>query len=136
MNITPEEFLKEIKNGKSEKDLNRLENPYFDNNDIKNLIRYGHTLNSAKEYLSTDFTNGFTICKNCGSFYHLGKGFTKHLSNGCVNCEGTEKHYTYWHKGNNEPNYKTSPRLMCIMFDDGMHYIKDKLQINHFKNLL
>jgi len=136
MNITPEVFLAELKNGnKSEHDLNRLENPYISHAEVTKLIRYGHTLESAKDHLSTDYSNGFTICSSCGSYYHLGKGFTKHLSKGCLHCE-PEKHNVYYHHGNNEVNYKTSPRYMSIMFDNGIHYCKDKLQIEKFKSIV
>lgn len=138
MNITPEQFLQSLKEGKTEKELNLTESLYIDTAELKKLTskRYGHTIQSATEHLQTDYSNGFTICGTCGSYYDLGKGFTKHLSNGCLHCEGQEKHTTYYHKGNNERNYKTEPRWMSQMFDDGMHYCKDKLQIEKFCNLI
>lgn len=138
MKLTPEQFINEILSGKSEYDLNRTESMYVDPIKFKKLTskRYGHTLQSAKDHLTTDYTDGFTICANCGSYYHLGNGFTKHLSNGCLHCEGESKHNTYWHHGNNERNYKTNPRWMAQMFDDGMHYCKDELEIEKYKYLV
>jgi len=135
MKITPNEFLQSLIEGKNENDLNKTESLYVDPIELKKLTskRYGHTTESATKHLQTDYSNGFTICANCGSYYDLGKGFTKHLSNGCLHCEGEAKHHTYYHQGNNERDYKTSPRFMAVMFDDGMHYCKDKLQIEMFK---
>lgn len=136
MNITPIEFIESLQNGSKESDLNKNESDYIDMAELKKLTskRYGHTWQSAKDHLLTDYSNGFTICGKCGSYYDLGPGFTKHLSNGCLHCEGESKHYTYFHKGNNEWNYKTSPRWMSQIFDDGMHYCKDKLVIGKFKD--
>lgn len=135
MNITPIEFLESLIKGISESELNKNESDYIDMAELKKLIskRYGHSYESATNHLLTDYSNGFTICGKCGSYYPLGKGFTKHLSNGCLHCEGEIKHYTYFHKGNNEIDYKTDPRYMSQMFDDGMHYCKDKLVIEKFK---
>lgn len=136
MKLTPEQFIERILSGENEKDLNRKESNYIDQKELKRLTSkaFGHTYESAKNILLTDYSDGFTICKCCGSYYHLGKGFTKHLSNGCLNCEGTEKHYTYYHHGNNERNYKSNPRWMSQMFDDGMHYCKDDLEIEKYKS--
>lgn len=138
MNITPEEFLSALQSGKTERELNLTESLYVDRKELEKLMskKYGHSLQSATDHLQTDYTNGFTICAKCGSYYHLGNGFTKHLSNGCLHCEGETKHMVYWHKGNNERNYKSDPRYMSVMFDDGMHYKKDNLQIEKFCNLI
>lgn len=94
MNITPEEFIALLNEGKTEKELNKKEGPFIDPAEIKKLTseKYGHTVESATDFLTTDYSNGFTICKKCGSFFHLGEGFTKHLSNGCLHCEGEGKH--------------------------------------------
>jgi hypothetical protein len=137
MNLTPQEFIKRIIAGESERELNKLENPMIDTKEVQKLIKkYGHTAQSAREYLETDYSNGFTICRNCGTYYHLGKGFSKHMSKGCLHCEGEEKHYTYWHEGNNESNYKTEPRYMSVYFDDGMHYCRDKAEKAKFQGLI
>jgi len=132
MNITPEMFLQSLKEGKTEKELNKKESIFFDHKEINKLIEYGHSLDSAKDHLSTDFSNGFTICSVCGSYYHLGNGFTKHLSNGCLNCEGETKHKAYFVNASKPKDGGFPARYMCQMFDDGMHYCKDKLQINKF----
>ena len=133
MNTTPENFLKLLLSGKTEKELNKKEDDFIDDKKYKKLIRkYGHTPEEAKEHLLTDYSDGFTICAKCGSYYHLGNGFTKHLSDGCLHCEGEAKHNVYFHKGNNKRHYKSEPRYMSQMFDDGMHYCKDKLQIELF----
>lgn len=135
MNLTPIQFLDSIANGKTEKELNRKETDYIDQRELSKLTSkaYGHTIQSAKDHLLTDYSNGFTICAYCGSFYQLGNGFTKHISNGCLHCEGEVNHHTYYHNGNDERNYRTNPRWMSVMFDDGMHYCKDKLEIEKFK---
>lgn len=138
MNITPQQFIKSLKDDKTEKELNKKEVAFHDGREIRKLIKYGHDLQSAKEHLETDYSNGFTVCGKCGSFYYLGDGFTKHLSNGCLHCEGTEKHDVYLNSGGSVGRGKTyrkfEPRYMSRMFDDGMHYCKDKLQIELFKN--
>lgn len=138
MNITPVQFLEALKTGKTERELNLNESLYVDSAELRKLTskRYGHTIQSATEHLQTDYSNGFTICQKCGSYYELGKGFTKHLSNGCLHCEGEAKHNKYFHRGNNERNYKSDPRWMSQMFDDGMHYCKDKLKIEKFKDII
>ena len=136
MKITPEQFLQSLKGGKSECELNKTESMHIDPIEFKKLTskKYGHTIQSAKEHLTTDYTNGFTICKKCGSFYQLGNGFTKHISNGCLHCEGSEKHRVYY-VNSSPPNEGGFPaRYMSQMFDDGMSYCKDKLQIEKFKN--
>jgi len=92
MNISPESFLSFLKEGKTERELNLRESDYIDSDEVSKLLKYGHTLKSAREHLLTDYSNGFTICKNCGSYYPLDGGFTKHLSNGCLHCEGEKKH--------------------------------------------
>src|SRR6185436_2349665 len=100
MNLTPEKFLEMLGNKWSEKELNTVstsqtfaelwgdrmrKNPA----NLRYLVKHcGHTIESGIEHLNTDYSDGFTICDTCGSYYHLGKGFTKHLSHGCVNCEG------------------------------------------------
>lgn len=138
MNITPEQFLQSLQEGKTEHELNRTESMYINPIELNKLTseKYGHTIESAKEHLTTDYSNGFTICANCGSYYHLGNGFKKHLSNGCLHCERDGKHHTYWHKGNDEKYYKSNPRWMSVMFDDGVHYCKDKLEVGKFKELV
>lgn len=135
MNIAPEKFIELLLSGKTERELNLTESGYIDNAELKKLTskKYGLTYAEAREHLLTDWDNGYTICKCCGTFYQLGQGFTKHLSNGCLNCEGKEKHSTYFHRGNNERNYKTNPRWMAQYFDDGMHYCMDKAEINKFQ---
>lgn len=136
MNITPEQFLQSLKEGKTEKQLNKVETLGYTQSEYKKLIKYGHTHESAIEHLNTDYSDGYTICKVCGSFYHLGQGFTKHLSNGCLHCEGTKKHNVY-HVNASTPKYEGFPaRDMSQMFDDGLHYYKDKLQIEKFKELI
>ena len=86
--------------------------------------------------MQTDYSNGFTICSNCGSYYDLGKGFTKHLSIGCLHCEGEAKHRVY-HVNASKPSEGGFPaRWMAQMFDDGMSYCKDRLQIEKFKNIV
>ncbi len=131
MNLTPESFLQLLKEGKTEKELNRRESDYIDPAEFKKLTskEYGHTPESARDHLLTDYSNGFTICSKCGSFYHLGEGFTKHLSNGCLNCEGEEKHRVYWVNQSQKRHGEFPARFMAVMFDDGMHYCKDKLQV-------
>jgi hypothetical protein len=136
MNLSPEIFIKLINEGKTEVGLNKKEDLYIDPFELKKLTskRYGHTLQSATKHLQTDYSNGFTICKCCGSFYQLGEGFTKHISNGCLHCEGKKKHHTY-HVNASPPRDGGFPaRWMSNMFDDGMSYCKDKLQIGIFKN--
>ncbi len=137
MYLTPQEFLQSLKEGKTERQLNLKENLSIDNAEIRKMIKkYGHTFESAKEHLQTDYSNGFTICNECGSFYSLGQGFTKHLSNGCLHCEGESKHHTY-HVNASSPKYGGFPaRWMSQMFDDKMHYCKDKLQIGKFAHLV
>lgn len=135
MNLTPEKFIELLFTGKTEKELNRNESDYIDSAELKKLTgkKYDLTHAEATDHLLTDWTNGFTICKHCGTYYHLGNGFTKHLSDGCLNCEGEKKHRVYWHSGNNERNYKTSPRWMAQYFDDGIHYCRDEAEIQKFK---
>lgn len=138
MNITPEQFIQALKEGKTERELNNTESMYVNPKELKKLTskRYGHSIASATDHLTTDYTNGFTICGKCGSFYYLGKGFTKHLSAGCLNCEGETKHHCY-HVNASPPKFGGFPaRTMCVMFDDGMSYCKDKLQIGRFANLV
>jgi hypothetical protein len=137
MNIKPIEFLTALKDGKTEEELNKTESLYINPKELKELIvKYEHTEESATDHLTTDYSNGFTICGKCGSFYDLGKGFTKHLSNGCLHCEGQEKHRVY-HVNASKPSEGGFPaRYMCVMFDDKMSYCKDKLQIEKFKNNL
>lgn len=136
MNLTPKQFIELLSTGKTEKELNRKESDYINPAELRKLTSkaYGHSIESAKDHLLTDYSNGFTICKRCGTYYHLGNGFTKHLSDGCLNCEGETKHKVYYHHGNNERNYKTSPRWMATYFDDGMHYCRDKAEIEKFKD--
>ena len=136
MNISPELFLSSLKEGKTERELNLKADLSVDSKELKKLIKYGHTIESATDHLQTDYSNGFTICKCCGSFFELGKGFTKHLSNGCLNCEGEAKHKVYYVQASS-PNQGGFPaRFMSIMFDDGMSYTKDKLQINKYKEII
>jgi hypothetical protein len=136
MNITAKEFIKGIKSGKTERELNLITDPYISQSEVNKLIRFGHTNKSAKEHLSTDYSNGFTICSECGSYYTLGKGFTKHISKGCVHCEGEAKHRCY-HVEASTPQYGGFPaRMMCVMFDDGMSYCKAKLNIETFKAIV
>lgn len=138
MNLTPEQFISELAKGKTEKELNRKEILHSGvyTNEVKKLIKYGHTLESALEHLNTDYSNGFTICKHCGSFYSLGNGFTKHLSDGCLHCEGSSKHDVHFVDASTKKYGGFPARYMSKMFDDGLHYCKDKLQIEKFKDLL
>jgi hypothetical protein len=134
MNITPKEFIQLIKEGKTEKELNKTDSLYVDPAKLRKLtLKYGHTIESATEHLTTDYANGFTICGKCGSFYDLGEGFTKHLSSGCLNCEGEAKHAIYYVNASKPREGGFPARFMSVMFDDGMHYCKDKLQIGVFK---
>lgn len=137
MNITPEQFIQALKEGKTERSLNLKDSDYINESERSKLIKkYEHSFESATEYLLTDYSNGFTICSKCGSFYDLGKGFTKHLSNGCLHCEGESKHHTY-HVNASKPSEGGFPaRWMSAMFDDGMSYCKDKLQIELMKKHL
>jgi len=136
MNITPIEFIQSLKNGRTEKEMNLKEVIVFDQQKIEELIKYGHDAKSAKEYLSTDYSNGFTVCSSCGSFYHLGNGFTKHMSKGCLHCEGKERHQVYFVNASKQSEGGFPARYMSIMFDDGMSYCKDKLQIKKYYNLI
>jgi regulator of replication initiation timing len=134
MRLTPIQFLNALSTGKTEKELNRKESDYIDPVELKKLTSaiYGHTIESATDHLLTDYSDGFTICSCCGSYYHSGNGFTKHLSNGCLNCEGETKHRVY-HVNASKPSEGGFPsRWMSQMFDDGMHYCKDELQIGKF----
>lgn len=134
MYLSPSEFIELIKEGKTIKELNKKETTEYSRIEFNKLLTYGHTRESAKEHLLTDYSNGFTICKKCGSFYQLGKGFTKHISNGCLHCEGEEKHRVYYVNAS-EPRYGGFPaRYMSQMFDDGMSYCKDKLEIEKYKS--
>ncbi len=137
MNIEPTEFIQRLKAGESEKELNRKESDYIDQSELRILVKkYEHTVESATEHLLTDYSNGYTICGSCGSFYQLGKGFTKHLSKGCLNCEGKDKHRVY-HVDASTPMYGGFPaRDMCVMFDDGLHYTKNGLQVGLYKDLV
>jgi hypothetical protein len=134
MNITPKQFLTAIKDGKTERELNLKESSYVNPVELKRLTseRYGHTIESATKYLLTDYSNGFTICRECGSFYPTGKGFTKHLSNGCLHCEGEEKHPIYFVNASKPSEGGFPARWISQMFDDGMSYCKDKLEIGMF----
>jgi hypothetical protein len=146
MKLTPVEFIEAIKNDKNVAELNLVENPksieqlkevskqnHNRRGTFNHLVRYyGHTEQSAQEYLNTDYSDGYTICKKCGSFYQLGKGFTKHISNGCVHCESNEKHPKNYNNGDKRLGF--APRWMCCMFDDGLHYCADKLEIEKYKN--
>lgn len=138
MNILPEDFLQQLAEGKTEFELNRTESLYVDQKELKKLTSkaYGHTIQSATEHLQTDYSNGFTICKCCGSFYSLGKGFTKHLSNRCLHCEGETNHRVYYVNASKPSEGGFPARYMSVMFDDGLHYCKDKLQIEKFKDLV
>lgn len=137
MNITPEIFLQSLKEGKTERELNLTESLFVDPTEHKKLVKkYGHTNQEATDHLQTDYTNGFTICGDCGSFYQLGKGFTKHLSKGCLNCEGKSKHRVYSVQASTPAFGGFPARYMSVMFDDRMSYTKDELQINKFKDLL
>jgi hypothetical protein len=137
MNLTPEMFLQSLKEGKNEHELNNTSDLFIDRSELKKLMskRYGHTLESATEYLQIDYSNGFTICSICGSYYHLGKGFTKHLSNGCLHCE-PDKHRVYFVNASKPSEGGFPARYMAVMFDNGMSYCKDELQIEKFKSLL
>lgn len=137
MKLTPMEFLQALKEGKKESDLNKKEDFTIDIDKFNELInKYDHTKESAIEYLEKDYSNGFTICGLCGSFYQLGNGFLKHISEGCLHCEGEEKHRVY-HVKQSKPSEGGFPaRYMSVMFDDGMSYCKDKLQIEKFKELI
>jgi hypothetical protein len=138
MNITPEEFLSLLKKGKALQELNRKPSPLvIDQLEVRELVKkYGHSVESAIEYLSTDYSNGFTICSQCGTFSDLGKGFIKHLSNGCLHCEGESKHRVY-HINRSPAEYGGFPaRDMSVMFDDGMSYCVSKMQVEKFKSLL
>jgi len=135
MNITPLEFLSLINEGKTELELNLKSSNYVDPKELKSLTstKYGHSIISATKHLLTDYSNGYTICKGCGSFYQLGKGFTKHLSMGCLKCEGEAKHRVY-HVDASKPSEGGFPsRYMSQMFDDGLHYCEAKLQVGLFK---
>lgn len=134
MNLTPIEFLSALKEGKTEFELNRTHSMFIDAKELKKLTirKYGHTLQSAIEHLQTDYSNGYTICSECGSFYQLGSGFIKHLSKGCLNCEGESKHMVYRVNASKPKDGGFPARYMSIMFDDGMHYCKDRLQINKY----
>jgi hypothetical protein len=136
MNLTPIEFIEAIKKGKTEFQLNRNESDYYDESEFRKLVKkYGHTAEEAKTHLQTDYTNGFTICKNCGSYYHLGKGFTKHISNGCLHCEGKEKHNVYFVNASPKDEGGFHARYMSVMFDDKMSYCYDKLIVEKFRKL-
>lgn len=137
MNIQPEKFIKLLLSGKTERELNLTESGYIDPQELKKLTskRYGHTSESATEHLLTDYSNGYTICKCCGTFYQLGKGFTKHLSDGCLHCEGEEKHRVY-HVNASKPSEGGFPaRWMAQYFDDKLHYCRDKAEIEKYKSL-
>ena len=137
MNITPEQFLQSLKEGKTERELNLTEDLYIDPIRLEELvIVYEHTKESATEYLQTDYSNGFTICSTCGSYYHLGKGFSKHLSKGCLHCEGEGKHRVYYVNASLPSEGGFPARFMSSMFDDGMSYIKTKLEIEKYKLLI
>lgn len=136
MYLSPETFLLSLKEGKTERELNLTEHLFVDPKELKKLIKYGHSVESATNHLQTDYSNGFTICKCCGSFFELGKGFTKHLSNGCLNCEGETKHRVYYVNASKPHEGGFPARFMSVMFDDGMSYTKDKLQINKFKDIV
>lgn len=136
MNISPIEFIEKTLSGESEIALNKNESDFVDYDRLNELVKkYGHTKEEATEYLLTDYSNGYTVCKCCGSFYQLGKGFKKHLSNGCLNCEGEAKHRVY-HVEASAQKYGGFPaRYMSVMFDDGMSYCVDELQKELYKNL-
>lgn len=131
MKLTPIQFLNAISTGKSEKELNRTESREINKYELKKLTskKYGLTYAEATDHLLTDYSDGFTICAKCGSYYHLGTGFTKHLSNGCLHCEGGGKHHTYYVNASKPKDGGFPARWMSQMFDDGMHYCKDNLQI-------
>jgi len=136
MNITPEQFLQSLKEGKTEKELNLTEDLYVDPIRLKELITvYKHTKESATDHLQTDYSNGFTICSTCGSYYFLGKGFIKHLSKGCLHCE-EKKHRVYYVNASFQNEGGFPARFMSIMFDDGMSYVKTKLEIEKYKLLI
>ena len=86
--------------------------------------------------MQTDYSNGFTICSTCGSYYFLGKGFIKHLSKGCLHCEGEEKHRVYYVNASLPSEGGFPARWMSTMFDDGMSYVKSKLEIQKYKPLI
>lgn len=135
MNIQPLEFINALKLGKTERELNKTESLYVDPIRFNELVKkYEHTPESATEYLQTDYSNGYTICNNCGSFYQLGKGFSKHLSSGCLHCEGESKHRVYHVNASKPSEGGFQSRYMCVMFDDGMSYCKDKLEVEKFKS--
>lgn len=139
MNLTPIEFLQALKEGKTEYELNRTSTLYVDPKELKKLTskRYGHTIESAKEHLTTDFTHGFTICSKCGSYHLLGRGFTKHLSNGCIICEGQSKHHCYWVNETKVRGSVVFPRReMCVAFDDGLHYTKSQLEACKYEDYI
>ena len=137
MNIKPEKFLSSLSSGITEIELNLKEDLSISTIELTNLAKkYEHTIESATKYLQTDYSNGYTICRKCGSYYHLGDGFTKHLSDGCLYCEGEHKHRVY-HVEKSSAEYGGFPaRYMSIMFDDKMSYRKDKLQIEKYKKLI
>lgn len=136
MNLSELEFIDQIKSGKSEFDLNRTESLYVDPIKYKELIKkYDHTHKSATEHLTTDYSNGFTICGICGSYAQLGKGFSKHISNGCVFCEGESKHRKYQVEASPKIYGGFPARTMCSAFDDGMSYTFSKLVKEKYFNL-
>jgi len=138
MKLTPEQFINFLSTGKTEKEASRNESDYINPAELKKLTgkRYGHTIESATDHLLTDYSDGFTICKHCGTYFHLGKGFTKHISDGCLNCEGEEKHRVC-HVNASKPSEGGLPaRWMSQYFDDGMHYTKDKAEVEKYKKHL
>lgn len=140
MNITPEQFLQSLKEGKTERELNLTENLYFEPTTLKYIMHvYGYkTEESALAYLQTDHSNGFTICGLCGSYYHLGMGFIKHLSKGCIHCEGESKHKTHLIFVYASPlsDIEFPVRSVSLMFDDGIGYSQAKLEIEKYKSLI
>jgi hypothetical protein len=139
MDLTPGQFLKKIiLEGCKEEDLNLIKNvvPVSALQDSSHpsysrfmyLIKRGHGVESAWRHLNLDLSCGYTVCRECGSFYFFGIGYKKHFSDGCLHCQGKKYHQVSWQ---GELNEWISP-----LFDDCVWGLVGKLEPLRYKNLI
>lgn len=102
---TPEWFIEGLAAGKTWKELRQVQFPEsaevlrcypmrkadWRNGvkpSLKYLMRYRKmTEQEAVSYINTDYSNGFFLCRLCGSFCSTARGNLRHVSYGCHGCK-------------------------------------------------
>lgn len=114
---TPEWFIEGLANGKTWAELRQVRHPESaevlrcypsrkgDHRNgvkpsLKYLMRYRKmTEQEAVEYINTDYSNGFMLCRLCGSFCSTGRGNTRHVTYGCYGCKSEKYPMNYQRVG-------------------------------------